>query len=134
MKNKNYFLIIASILNFGTFLLHLIGGQIDLIKPLLESNVSDQVQAELIGVWHMVSIVLLCTSVALYLKGVKKDTGLFSEVNIRWIGYLYLLFGLPFMMVSLWTGRLAPQWILLMPIGILALLGTPEKPYAPSSE
>ena len=62
MKNKNTYWIIAGILNLFTSILHLIGGQIDLINPLFKSNLSIQIKSQLLGGWHMVTIILFASS------------------------------------------------------------------------
>jgi len=118
-KNKNYFILIAGIINSFTALLHTIGGQIDLVSPLQESNLTNQSKAEWFGVWHMVTIVLIATSFILIRTFIKNK----QNENLRHIGYLYVLFALPFIISSLLNGLLAPQWILLLPIGLLTIIG-----------
>ena len=117
---KNYYWIIAGILNLFTAFLHLIGGQMDLINPLLNSSLTDDVKTQLLGVWHMVSIVLFGTSILLLLIGFKRKR--YPEL-IVFTAYLYILLSIPFIIISLIYGMLVPQWILLLPIGILILIG-----------
>ena len=66
MKTKNTYLIIAGVLTLFTAFLHLIGGQIDLINPLFKSNLENQIQTELLGVWHMVTIILFASSIVFF--------------------------------------------------------------------
>lgn len=126
MKRKNYLILIAGILNLFTALLHTIGGQIELVSPLQKSDLTNQAKAEWFGVWHMVTIVLFTTSFLLiknYMNGNKTET-------IKYIGFLYVLLSIPFCISSLVYKLLAPQWILLLPIGILIYFGTKKSNYA----
>ena len=61
-NKKNIYWFIAGILNLFTALLHTIGGQLDLVNPLLNSSLETQTKAEWFGVWHMVTILLFVTS------------------------------------------------------------------------
>ncbi len=123
MRIKNLFLIISGLLNLFTFLLHVIGGQISLINPLLNSNLKIQVKTELVGVWHMVTIILFVTSVILLYFGFKQSKKSFNEL-LSFIGYLYVFFSVPFILISIVYGLLVPQWwILLLSIGILTIIG-----------
>lgn len=119
---KNTYIKIAGILNLCVALLHLIGGQLDLINPLLESNINIQEKAELIGVWHIVTVLLFYTSYYLLKVGFGRRISDCISL-LRHVGVLYLLIGFPFIIVSLYYSVLAPQWILLVPIGGLILMG-----------
>lgn len=122
MKTKNTFWIITGTLNLFTALLHLIGGQLDLINPLLQSNLTNQIKVEMLGVWHMVTIILFATSY-IFLKSGFNKKGEVSTDTIAFISYLYLGFSCAFIFASIFSVTLAPQWILLLPIGILGILG-----------
>jgi len=113
--------IIAGVINLLTALLHTVGGQIDLVNPLVKSNLTDQSKAEWIGGWHMITITLFTTAILLIKNGVSSDK---NELPvIKYVGYLYILFSFPSIITSVSYNLLAPQWILLLPIGILSLLG-----------
>jgi len=122
MKTKNTFLIISGLINLFTFLLHMIGGQISLINPLLDSNLELQIKTELLGVWHMATIILFVTSIILLYLGFKQNKKLNIQL-LSFIGYLYILFSIPFIIISIIYGLLVPQWILLLPIGVLTIFG-----------
>ncbi len=124
MKTKNYYLIIAGILNFLTFLLHLIGGQLDLVNPLLDSDLSTSIISEWVGVWNMITIVLLATSIALLYAGFKQKL---TKDLITFIGYLNLSFCLPFIGSGFYFSLLVPQWIFFLPIGILTIIGIKKR-------
>lgn len=124
MKDKrNIYWIIAGIVNLFTALLHTISGQIELVAPMLKSNLVEQAKAEWFGVWHMVTILLFGTSYFVLKNAIiaiqKRQTEL-----MKYIGILYILLSVPFCISSLVHNLLAPQWILLLPIGILMYLGT----------
>ena len=120
MKNK--YLILAGILNFLTFLLHLIGGQIDLVNPMLETKLEVEKSAQLVGAWQMVSIILIATSCILLSAGFNKKFAKNTEL-ISLIAYLNLAFCFPFILAGFYYQLFVPQWVLFLPIGILALMG-----------
>lgn len=120
-KERNVYLIIAGALNLFTAILHLIGGQLELIDPMLDSNMALQPQLEILGAWHMVTLVLFATAYVLLKKGLNPSAEIGAEL-VTSIGYLYLLFSLPSLAISIWYFQFVPQYILLMPIGIFSLL------------
>ena len=119
---KNTYWIIAGILNFITFFLHLIGGQLDLVNPMLDTALNVEKSSQLVGAWNMVTIILIGTSYILLLAGFGKKYTTNTEL-IRMIGYLNLSFCLPFIIAGFYYGLLVPQWIFFLPIGILTLIG-----------
>lgn len=121
MGNKNILIIIAGFISLFTFILHLTAGQIDLMNPLLESSLNIEVKSQLVGVWNMVSLIIIVTSIVTLKAGFKAKTmniGLVSAV-----GYLNLFFVLPFLLSGFYYGVFAPQWVLFLPIGVLTLIG-----------
>ena len=118
MNTKNKPLIIAGALNLFTALVHTIGGQLDLVNPLLKSNLSAQATTEWTGAWHMVTVMLFASSYYLLRNSFGKapDNGV-----IHFIGILYMLFALAFLASSVVLQVFTPQWVILLPIGILAL-------------
>ena len=118
--NKIY-LKIAALINFISALVHTFLGQIDLVNPLLSSNLSMQVKGEFVSVWHIVTIILFATCLPLFKASFYEIKS--SQVGLlKFIGWLYVLFALPFIVVSIWYFIFAPQWILLLPIGVLTLV------------
>lgn len=122
MKNRNVFIHIAGVINLLTACIHTFLGQMDLVSPLLESNLTQQAQTEWLGVWHMATVFLFATSFYLLKKGTNK-----LEINnlevLSAIGVFYILISVPFIVSSIFMNALAPQWILLLPIGTLTLIG-----------
>lgn len=123
MKKANIYLLIAGIINLTTFFLHLIGGQIDLVNPMMNSSITLEKTSQLLGAWHMVTIILLVSSIILLLAALRKKYSSNKELIVL-IGYLNLLFCIPFIAASLYYKLMVPQWILFLPIGILTLIGS----------
>jgi len=119
--NKIYFKV-AAIINLGSAFIHTFLGQIDLVNPLLVSDLSTQVKAEMVGAWHIITIILFATSIPLFKAAFNKLEA--SQIDLlRFIAWLYVLFAIPFIVSSIWYSVFAPQWVLLLPIGILTLIG-----------
>lgn len=121
MKKINFYWLVGGLLNLFTAFLHLIGGQLDLINPLISSSLNDEVKTQLLGVWHMVTIVLFGSAVLILLSVFRKTELILGILEL--IGYSYIFFSLPFLIIGFIYGILVTQWILLFPIGILLLLG-----------
>jgi len=122
MTTKNKFWIIAGTINLATFFLHLIGGQLDLVNPMIETSLSLEKSSQLIGAWHMVSIILLATSYVLLSAGFGKRYSTNTEM-IKSIGYLNLSFSLPFILTGFYYDLLVAQWVFFIPIGVLTFIG-----------
>jgi len=119
---KNGYLLSAGILSLFTAFLHTIGGQIELVNPLLASDLTMQVRTEWLGAWHMITLILFVFAYYLIIAGRTAATQLNKEL-LRFIAILCFLFALSFIISSLYMQTLAPQWILFIPIGILVSLG-----------
>ena len=122
MNKKNIYWIISGLLMFLTAFVHTFGGQIDLVKPLLESNLKVQAKSEWMGAWHSITILLFGSSYYLLKNGFDKSKTVKRSL-IYAIGILYCLISIPFLVTSFYFKVLAPQWIILLPIGILAIIG-----------
>lgn len=112
----------AGILNLITALIHTLAGQSDLVNPLSKSNLTDQMKAEWIAVWHIVTVFLFATSYAILKLGFGKEQPA-SIQNLKFIGVLFILIAVPFIVTGLYFSVFAPQWVLLMPVGGLLLMG-----------
>ncbi|MFD0798241.1 hypothetical protein ACFQZJ_12285 [Maribacter chungangensis] len=119
---KNRYIKIAGTLNLLTAFLHLIAGQIDLVNPLLGSSLTLQQKGELTGAWHIVTILLFYTAFIVLQSGFR-NRGDQNFQKLKSLAIFYILSGIPFIGISVWFGIFAPQWILLMPIGVLLLFG-----------
>jgi len=119
---KNGYIFSAGVICAITALIHTIGGQLDLVTDLLNSNMDKQAQTEWLGAWHMVTVVLFTFAYYLLKAGRtesdKINAGLLNAIAIQCI-----LFSIVFIVASIVMQVFAPQWTLLLPIGILILLG-----------
>lgn len=119
---KKTFIKIAGVINLITAFVHLVAGQIDLVNPLQNSNLQIQQKAEWIAVWHIVTVLLFYTSYLILIAG-------FGEVKkpklqqLKPVGIFYVLAGIPFIISGIYFSVFALQWVLLMPLGILLLVG-----------
>ena len=125
---KNIYWIISGFLMLLTAFVHTFAGQIDLVKPLLESNLKIQAKSEWMGAWHTITILIYGTSFYLLKNGFAKSKT-DDRVLIYSIGILYCLISIPFLVSSFYFKVLAPQWIILLPIGILAIIGVRKVSY-----
>ncbi|MEO1449639.1 MAG: hypothetical protein AAFV07_08910 [Bacteroidota bacterium] len=121
-RNRNIPWLIAGLMAMATALIHTFGGQTTLVDPLMSSNLSPQVTGELWGAWHMITGFLFLSAVVILrqaLKGNRTD----NRSLMQFLGGLYVLTAVPFAFGSLYFGLFLPQWILILPIGLLILLG-----------
>ena len=121
---KNIPILIAGVIMFFTTILHLTGGQVDHIIPLLASELESTDKAVLLGVWHMISVALLIMAFWLIRQGLKPITS--RNDAMRFMAWLNLLFAFVFIVVSIIRWTFAPQWILFLPMGVLILFGLSE--------
>jgi len=118
---KNIPILIAGVIMAFTTILHLTGGQVDHVVPLLASELDPTDKAVLLGVWHMVSVALMIMAYWLIRHGLKPIVN--RNDAMRFIGWLNLLFALVFIVVSVVRWEFAPQWILFLPMGGLVFYG-----------
>ncbi|GAK84140.1 hypothetical protein JCM19238_1706 [Vibrio ponticus] len=123
----NIWLLSAGGLGIFTTLVHVFAGQVDPVRPFLKSTLAEVPKATLLACWHLVSVTLIsCSLVILYIAWF--DLSL-QYLLVQFIGWLYVLFALVFVGVGWYFFAYKvffklPQWILLLPIGGLALYGT----------
>ena len=120
MKN-NYF-IIAGFLNLITFFLHLIGGQLDLVNPMLNTSLSVEKSSQLVGAWNMVTIIIIATSYMLLMARFNKKYTTNKEL-LSFVTFLNVAFCFPFIIAGFYYGLLVPQWLFFLPIAILSFIG-----------
>ncbi|WP_327250550.1 hypothetical protein [Streptomyces sp. NBC_01244] len=124
----NSWFLAAGITALGVAAVHIIGGGRDVARPLLSSGLADEPKRVLHAVWHMVSVDLVLSGLALlYLArtdGATPGTGL-----VAWfVAAHFIAYAATFLVVTLSVGwprpllRL-PQWILLLPVAVLAAAG-----------
>jgi len=123
MNKKNNYWIAAGFVTLFTFFLHLIGGQLSLVNPMLNAELNKEVNSQMVGAWHMVTLLLLFMAVIFLQAGFSKKYTSNLEL-LKLIGYLNLIFCTPFLISGFFYGIFVPQWTLFLPIGILTVLGT----------
>ena len=122
----NIWIFIAGIIGLFTFFVHLFAGQIDPVRPFLKSDLPDIPKATLLGCWHMVSVTLLISGLVLTYAGWFNLSSL--QNIVIGISVSFLIFSLVFITVGWYFFKSQvflklPQWILLLPIGTLGLVG-----------
>ncbi|MET9974634.1 hypothetical protein ACFYOI_22990 [Streptomyces microflavus] len=123
----NGWLLAAGITALGVAAVHIVAGHRDVVRPLLSCGLGDEPKRVLHAVWHMVSIDLALSGLALLhlsLTDSTSGTGL-----VAWfVAAHFIAYAAAFLIVTLSVGwprpllRL-PQWILLLPVAALAAEG-----------
>jgi hypothetical protein len=123
----NKWLLVAGVLAGVVALIHVFAGGHDVAAPLLASSLAEDVRLTLYAVWHMVSV-LLAVSAGALAWAAWPEQGLKAISVVRLVAVLWIASGLVFLVVALTQpgeGLLLklPQWILLIPVGVLAWVG-----------
>jgi len=122
VPNKRSKLIIAAgLIYLFIALLHTIGGQLELVNPMLDSRLDKQVKTELLGAWHLVTAMLWIFGFMLVKSGIKLS--LTDRSMLQLIAIVTLAFVVIFIGVSLaqWTHAL--QYILFLPPATMIFMG-----------
>ncbi len=124
----NYWWLASGGIGLLTALIHLIGGQIGVIKPFLRCDLAAMPKATLHACWHIVTILLFASAIALLYSGVN-PTSTGSNTLALFIGGQFVAYAIVFLVLALagnWSNKLIrlPQWILLLPIGVLSIVGS----------
>ncbi|WP_165984299.1 hypothetical protein [Streptomyces sp. YIM 98790] len=122
----NGWLLTAGGIAAATTVIHVLAGGKSVVRPLLGSEVAAEPRRTLHVVWHMVTADLVLSSVALLALAFAAAP---STALALFIAAQYLAYAVVFLVVTLaadWPRPLLqlPQWILLLPVGVLALVGT----------
>ncbi|MCJ0872055.1 hypothetical protein [Streptomyces sp. AP-93] len=123
----NSWFLAAGITAVGVAAVHIIGGRRDVVRPLLSCGLADEPKRVLHAVWHMVSVDLVLSGlVLLYLAQADGAPG--TGLVAWFVAAHFIAYAAAFLVVTLSVGwprpllRL-PQWILLLPIAVLAAAG-----------
>lgn len=121
----NVYLLAAGMLASITFLIHTFYGGEEIAKPLLKSKLDQDVKMTVYATWHMATVTLLASAGVLLCAGAGYSIPyeLLLFVSVGWI-----LFGLVFLWINLCKVQPRtlfglPQWVMLLPVGILGILG-----------
>ncbi|MFA0570915.1 hypothetical protein [Vibrio gallaecicus] len=122
----NIWIFSSGLLALFTTLVHVFAGQIDPVRPFLKSKLDDIPKATLLACWHLVSVTLFVSSLVLLYVGWYGIDSLYFLTQL--LGFLYILYASVFVAVGLYFFGAKvfvklPQWILLLPIGLLATFG-----------
>ena len=126
----NWFFIGAGVIAAVTFLVHVGLGNKGVLGPTLEAPYDDVAKRTMHGAWHVVTVTILLSAVALLAAGLdafgtKEEADLVARmVAVLYIGFsgvfawLAIVSKLPKAFIKL------PQWMLFTPIAVLALVGS----------
>lgn len=123
----NRSLFFAALLAALTTAIHIFAGGSDIAAPLLASTLADEPRLTLYAVWHMATVALAISAVALYVAALPLHAAA-ARYMVLFISALWCAFGIVFLIIvavqpeSGWLFRL-PQWLLLLPVGLLGLWG-----------
>ncbi len=122
---NDWFILSSGLLAALTAVVHLIAGGKDVAAPLLQSSLDEVVKLTLYACWHLVSVCLVLSSLALLSNGIGLVN---SPPMVAFISALWILFGVVFLVITVGVAKpqglfRLPQWILLVPVGLLGLYG-----------
>lgn len=124
----NTWWIVSGGIGLFTAFVHLIAGQIEVIKPFSQCELAAMPKATLHVCWHMVTVILFASAIVLLYSGVN-PAGTGSNALALFIGGQFVAYAIVFLFFALtgnWTKKpiRLPQWILLLPTGVLAIVGS----------
>jgi hypothetical protein len=103
-----------------------VAGHFDPVVPFLRTQLEATAKATLHACWHMVTVMLFTSALALLGLGLSpRLSG--ASLLATFIAVLYVLSSVVFLVIGAWRFRWSllrlPQWLLLLPVGVLAALG-----------
>lgn len=114
-------LIVAAVINLAVAVIHIVVGESEIIAPLLVSDAPELVKGTLHSAWHMITVVLLLSSFALFYMSRKTEHDPVSQILPIYIGIQYIALALVFVVTSFVYGQFFIQIAMLLPIGLLSL-------------
>jgi hypothetical protein len=123
----NKFLLSASILAAATAAIHVFAGGQDIAMPLLNSQLAEVPRLTLYAVWHMATAALALSAAALFIGAMPRYAAA-GRLMVLFVSALWLAFGAVFVLVATFQAGAGlyfklPQWVLLLPVGLLGVLG-----------
>ena len=123
----NLLFILSGLMATVSAAVHLFVGGRQVARPLLDSGLEEGIKLTMYACWHLVSASLMLSALTLLSAGF----GIFEAAEgglVLFISVLWLLFGVVFLAISLGMSRPRglfrfPQWVLLIPVGVLGILG-----------
>ncbi|QIP88182.1 hypothetical protein GLX30_33875 [Streptomyces sp. Tu 2975] len=123
----NGWFLAAGITALGVAAVHVVGGHRDVVRPLISCGLADEPKRVLHAVWHMVSVDLAFSGLALLYLALMDGT---PEAGlVAWfVAAHFIAYAAAFLVVTLSVGRprpllRLPQWILLLPVAVLTAVG-----------
>lgn len=121
-------LLIAALLSAFIAAVHLFAGGADIAAPLLASSLAEELRLTLYAVWHLISVILVLSAIALYVCALPHHAAAGRYLAL-FISVLWLSFGAIFLVVAFTQPGQGlflklPQWILFIPVGLLGLWGS----------
>ena len=123
----NHLILLSGSLCLLTALLHIFLGHQDPIKPFMKLEYPKDSKAMFLASWHMVSVTLVISTIfSLYIGWVDNPDfyGIVVFSSILQIGFGLVLLGTGWYYYGSKTMNKLPQWILLISIGLLGLIGS----------
>ncbi|MEU9572350.1 hypothetical protein AB0D62_21240 [Streptomyces massasporeus] len=123
----NGWFLAAGLTSAGVAAVHARAGGRDVVRPLLAGNLPDEPRRVLHAVWHMVTADLILAAAALVGLSIYRHPG--GNMAAWLLAAHFMTYAAVFLVISLaadWSKpwlRL-PQWLLLLPVGALAAVGT----------
>ena len=124
----NRTLVVASLIAMVTAGIHVFMGGVSVAEPLLASALEIRPKLILYAVWHMASVALVLSALALFVASLQRQADAMRSL-VRFISLLWCAFGLVFLAIVAtapdkgWLFQL-PQWALLLPVGLLGFCGS----------
>jgi hypothetical protein len=128
----NLRLVVAALLAAFTTAVHIFSGGEEVAAQLLASSIARQPMLTLYAVWHMASVALAMSAVALFFGSLPRYANS-ARYLVLFVSALWCSFGVVFLTVvaiqpeSGWLLKL-PQWVLLLPVGFLGIWATGSNP------
>lgn len=125
-------ILLAALLALFTAVVHVVGGGADIARPLLDSPLDLTLKFTLYAVWHGISVTLACSGIALLFCARRYQAAearlLATAVSLLWISFggVFLAIAAAYPEHDLLFKL--PQWILLLPVGLLGLWGRAGMP------
>lgn len=125
-------LALASIVAALATAVHFFAGSNDVATPRLASGLPDEVPLTLYAAWHMVSA-LLGSSAVVLARAARPRYRSRMRAAVRLVAFLWLASSAVFLVVAATQPGEGlflelPQWILLLPVGLLAWWGADRLP------
>lgn len=121
-------LFITALLAALTASVHIFIGTPEIETPLLQSSMPHELSLLLYVCWHLVSIILVFSSVIFFLAA-RTAFHIKYQYTAKLLSLLWLSFGFAFIVIAMWDSGTSmliklPQWILFLPIGALGFWGS----------